>query len=285
MFIANSTVTVVAGLLGTLLLCINVSGLLIGSRPKNLIDDPELLFPDDVSIGYEIATEQLEAAATQDILDSEKVHVAIKTISSAVGHSWAFEKRFDYNLTIPIYWNYLLWGLNVVSPIVSRFSNLPLDDYYQRYEFNNWRRALERGVGLCSQHAIILDGYLKFAGLESKILRLDGHVVNYVKVDGNWWIADSDYGVAIPYELGTIESDLSLVRQFYSPIIKDELYLRTLENAYREQGNSMVESAAEYHGLKYVFIEEGSYFLKWLLPVIFLICSFFSYLLSKRTPV
>ena len=71
-------------------------------------------------------------------------------------------------------------------------------------------------MGLCSQHAIIVDGILKDKNIPSKIVRLTGHLVVMAEVSSDEnWILDSDYDVIVPYSLTEIEKDSTIIIPFY----------------------------------------------------------------------
>ena len=60
---------------------------------------------------------------------------------------------------------------------------------------------------------------LKEKNINSKIVGLDGHVVATAQVDkmqNQWWVLDSDYGVIIPHNLREIEHNPKLISTYYS---------------------------------------------------------------------
>ena len=62
-----------------------------------------------------------------------------------IAHYWRDEGINKYYLRIPFWENYLLYIASYIDP-----------EEYLKYEFYDYRRAIERGVGLCSQQAIIV---------------------------------------------------------------------------------------------------------------------------------
>lgn len=99
-------------------------------------------------------------------------------INKGIAHYWADEGILKYNIRIPIYENYLLFLASYTSPRL-----------FRKYEYCNYRKAVERGIGLCSQHAIIISKILEENGINSKIIGLSGHVVTMAQIhkENNSW--------------------------------------------------------------------------------------------------
>jgi hypothetical protein len=159
--------------------------------------------------------------------------------------------------------NYLLWIASLVYPQV-----------FRKYEFSHYRKAIERGVGLCSQHAIIIAGVLKDKNIPSKIVALNGHVVATALVDetcNEWWLLDADYGVVIPRDIKTVEQAPDLVRPHYFAAGCSAKTTDLLAAMYGPNGNVVIESVNTYdprimsYALRY-HIETFSYAAKWILP-------------------
>ena len=129
-------------------------------------------------------------------------------------------------------------------------------------------RAVERGVGLCSQQAIIVEELLRKNGIPAAIVGLSGHVVVRAQVDPDrrrWWVLDADYGVVIPEDLATLERNPATIRQSYSRAGYSEEKILALMKIYGAAGNTVHGTAWDYSRRKYV-IEEASYVLIWLIP-------------------
>ena len=164
-----------------------------------------------------------------------------------------------YNMRVPLTENYFLYTASWIYPSA-----------FRKYEFYNYKKAIERGIGLCSQHAIIVSEVLKKKGIESKIVELDGHVVVMAlidKVSKHWWVLDADYGVVIPHDIGEIESDPSIVGDFYSDAGYDKNNVSSLIRIYGQVGNRVSSGVNEYDSLKY-YIEIAAYLMKWVFPLL-----------------
>ena len=131
-----------------------------------------------------------------------------EAVHQGIAHYWRDEGINKYNLRIPFYENYLLFIASYLAP-----------EEYLKYEFYDYRRAIERGVGLCSQQAIIVSEILLEKRIPSFIIGLSGHVVLRAQVDADrdeWWVLDPDYGVVIPHDIDIIEKNPKIIRSFYA---------------------------------------------------------------------
>lgn len=250
--------------IGVTLILVNISGLFIPLRNEQYFSE----LNSDFKPGRIISEKKL-----WDVIDSDNSNVIeyIKSLNAAVNngiaHYWLDAGINKYNLRIPVYENYILYSLSWIYPEV-----------FRKYEFKHYRKAIERGVGLCSQHVIILTEVLKEKGLSSKIIRLDGHVVATVLVDeikNKWWVLDPDYGVIVQHDIGEIENNPAIVASSYYQAGYNKEQINILINIYDPKGNKIVNGVKEFdwqakYWLLYYF-ESFSYLLKWLLPLLLLL--------------
>ena len=90
-------------------------------------------------------------------------------------------------------------------------------DIYKKYEYANYKKALERRMGLCSQRANIVVGILSENKINANIIGLNGHVVLRAEDEnGKWYVLDPDYGVVIPYDIYEIQNNLGLLKEYYT---------------------------------------------------------------------
>ena len=190
--------------IGAVLVVINMYGLFSSLRNDEIYEE-NTYFKNDI-----ILTEEQVFDAINAEIDDKKLYVieVNQAISDGIAHYWDDEGIHTYNLRVPYYENYLLYAASYIKP-----------EIYLKYEFMGYKRAIERGVGLCSQHAIIMAEVLEIAKIPSKIVGLSGHVVVTALVDYNgdeWWIIDPDYGVIIPHSLSDIEQEPQIIVPFYA---------------------------------------------------------------------
>jgi hypothetical protein len=241
-----------------LLLGTSIAGVFIPLRNPDLYRENLSFFKDDITL----TEDQLWSATVRQQGESTEAYVTRlnEAVNNGTAHYWDDQGIYKYNLRIPIYENYLLFFAGYLYPPA-----------YAKYEYCNYKKAIKRGLGLCSEHAIILTGILKDQGIESQILSLDGHVVSTAQVNqGTWWILDSDFGVVIPHSIAEIENDPNMIR----PTLKQKRYSDAIVNwmvdVYGKEGNRVFSGAREYRPRGYL-IETLSYVLIWILPMIMMV--------------
>src|SRR4029078_4044129 len=97
-----------------------------------------------------------------------------KVVNNGFAHYWKEEGITKYNLRVPVWENYLLYAASYIDP-----------KEYRRYEFSNYKKDMERGVGLCSSHSIVVKGVLNDNGIKAELWDIAGHVVVRAQVAGN----------------------------------------------------------------------------------------------------
>ena len=164
---------------------------------------------------------------------------------------------------------------------VERFhARLPLNENWllylyaggEPYEFADPLRTLERGIGLCSQHALCLAGLLEREGIEVSLVGLSGHVLTQVEVEGRAYLCDPDFKVIVPHGLEEVGKNPELVRPFYAPVFASEVAsdakfgLDDMVETFGAEGNSLRGGVSHYLGSRRVKIERYSYWAIWALP-------------------
>lgn len=259
-------------LIGVILFAINIGGIFIPLRNEQIYIEKGTAFEDDIVLTEDELWKEIDTD-TSDI-SSYVTHLNF-SVNRGVAHYWRDEGVDKYRLRIPIYENYFLYAASWIYPSV-----------FQKYEFSHYKKAIERGVGLCSEHAIIISEILKEKGIDSKIIGLDGHVVAMAlinKSDDQWWILDADYGVVIPHGIDEIEHNPSMIEPYYAQAGYDSVLINVLVDIYQAKGNKVVNGVREYdwrlrsYSLRY-YLESVTYFLKWMLPLLML----FPWILGKN---
>lgn len=252
-------------LIGALLFSINICGIFIPLRNEEIYVEKGTAFEDDIVLTEEELWKEIHTD-TSDV--SSYVAHLNSAINRGIAHYWRDEGGDKYRLRIPIYENYFLYTASWVYPPV-----------FQKYEFSHYKKAIERGVGICSEHAIIISEILKEKGIDSKIIGLDGHVVATAlinQLDNQWWILDADYGVVIPHSIEEIERNPSIINTYYAKAGYDAVLIKILVDIYQKKGNKVVNGVREYdsriksYSLRY-YLESVTYILKWVLPLLMLL--------------
>ena len=257
--------------LGLFLFAINILGLFIPLRNESIYQQ-RTGFADDI-----ILTEQeLYHQINQPVIEKKEYITNLnKAVNQGIAHYWRDEGINKYNMRVPFYENYLLFIASYLNP-----------EEYLKYEFVNYRRAVERGIGLCSQHAIIVSEILKERSVSSFIIGLSGHVVLRAQVAENpdeWWVLDPDYGVIIPYDIYFIEGNPPIIRTFYAQAGYGPKRISKLEKIYEKEGNVVGhEQGVEGYNVKNYEDEPIFYLYKWMIPSILMIPSIFLLIMRKR---
>jgi len=263
---------------GLLLLAVNSISLFVPLRHPDIDTEKLTGFKNDISIDFGTATKLLE---NLNPADTRKYVIQVTDIfNRGIAHYWPDDGKKKYNLTIPIYENYILYILQFIYPNI-----------YEKYEYCNYEKALERGIGLCSQQSIAITDFLNKKGVKAKIVGLDGHVLTTVLVDiekDEWWILDPDFGVVVPQGLAEIEKNPKIVKPYYEKKLgKEEGILDKIIEIYGSSGNEIYSDAIIGNvgyidcNWKKVLIEWLSSFLIWAIPIIFILPFIFASLSKK----
>ena len=253
--------------IGAFRLLISVYGLFVPLENAEIYEENHTLFRNDVA---RVSEYQINDILNEEIssrgLFFERL---VSTVNGNIAHYWEDEGRFKYHLTVPIHENYILFTAGLFLPRL-----------FGKHEYCDFRRALERGVGLCSQHAITICGILEERRIPCKILGLSGHVVAMAEVENDkWWILDGDYGVIVPYDIQRVEEDPSIISPYYEGDLNYSDYametgafipLQRLVEIYGKEGNIVAEGVKGYSGPKCI-IETVSYYAIWVVPFFYML--------------
>ncbi len=130
--------------LGFCLFIINIIGLFISLRNESIYQEKS---------GIHLTEKELYHSINKTVMDKKEYITNLnEAVNQGIAHYWRDAGINKYNLRIPFYENYLLFIASYLDP-----------EEYLKYEFYDYRRAIERGVGSCSQQAIIvMDNPLHF---------------------------------------------------------------------------------------------------------------------------
>jgi len=246
--------------LAIVLVSCNVAGLVTSLRNDAIYSEQNVLFPDDIALTEKEVRDAIAAPAA----DRKSYVTAVNhAINKGIAHYlWLDEGIEKYNLRIPFHENYILFIASYVIP-----------QHYRKYEFRDYRRAIERGVGLCSQHAIIVAEILREKGIASAIISMPGHVVATARVDdarNEWWILDADYGVVLPYDIEAIRAQPRIIAPYYRSRGHGEQTVADLVSIYGRDAQVFPNGARNY-GDKIYWAETAAYALIWIVPGLLMI--------------
>jgi hypothetical protein len=139
------------------------------------------------------------------------------------------------------------------------------------YEWSNTKRAVRLGGGHCSQHAIIFNNILREQKIQSRIIKLGGHVLNEVLNNGKWRVYDSDYNVVFNASLKDLENDSIRVYQAYVLAGRPEDEAKHWQKVFAtDADNWHYKKTRTYSDEKY-YIEVAALYLVWVIPVILIL--------------
>jgi hypothetical protein len=242
--------------LGLFLLLINLIGLFKSLRNPDLYTEEKTGRLNDITIKLEDAKKQIIRKSGEN--DKEFAFRINDVVSKSMMHYWKEDGIEKYNMRVPVWENYILYTVNSFNKD-------------KRYEFINYKKALERGVGLCSTHSIVVKGILLNNKIEAQLWDIAGHVVVRAKISENeWCILDPDYGLIVPHDIAEIEANPEVVRptyaemaKLYKPDYKDPYTTDHVVEIYGKEGNHIYT----YNP----FFENSSYIAKWLLPLLLIL--------------
>ncbi len=241
---------------GVLLLLINVFGLLKSMRHNDLYTEENTGRLNDVTIKLEDAKQQLVRKDGES--DKEFALRVNEVVCYSMSHYFKNEGKKKYNLRVPLRENYILFIANSF-----REDN--------RYEFKNYKKGLERGVGLCSSHSIVVKGVLLDNGIEAHLWDIAGHVVVRARVsEDEWYILDPDFGLYVPYDIAEIEADPEITRpsyehmaDCYKPEYDDPYTTDMVVALFEKEGNHIYTYDARFENFSYIAI--------WVLPFLLML--------------
>jgi len=242
--------------LGIVLLLINIFGLLKSMRHTDLYTEENTGRLNDVTIKLEDAKKQLVRKEGES--DKDFALRVNDVVSKSMSHYFKNEGKKKYNLRVPLRENYILF-------IVNSFKK------DNRYEFKNYKKGLERGVGLCSSHSIVVKGVLLDHGIEAHLWDIAGHVVVRARVsEDEWYILDPDYGLYVPHDIAEIEADPEITRpsyaclaDLYKPDYDDPYTTDKIVELYGKEGNHIYTYDARFENFSYIAI--------WVLPFLLML--------------
>ncbi|WP_152638740.1 transglutaminase-like domain-containing protein [Marinobacter santoriniensis] len=176
---------------------------------------------------------------------------------SLVHVDWPEVDPVAYRQLVPPWENIFLWG-------VGEFSGLP---QFERYHYTDYRRTIERGIGICGDAATVLSSVLGRFGIPNNIISFDGHViVEYQARNNEWLLLDPDFGVVLGHSLAVVREKPEVVRQAYLSAGYSAGEVEDLIKIYSGRYKKFDDTYG-FMAKRYIF-ERLTYVLKWILPIL-----------------
>jgi hypothetical protein len=179
----------------------------------------------------------------RDLSFDGKMKVITNIFASAIVHYWpdlADNAAQDPELQLRFYQNYVLYISDTLTSIRRRYIKGEGNYSVKYYEYYDYKSAINRGVGLCSQASKAVADYLRREqGLTAGLLFLDGHVVAYAlrPDDGSIVMLDADYDVYLPFSLEFAQQDADVLRATYERAGLSEETSRRIAGFYADTNN------------------------------------------------
>ncbi|WP_339135863.1 MAG: hypothetical protein WGN25_19090 [Candidatus Electrothrix sp. GW3-4] len=127
---------------------------------------------------------------------------------------------------------------------------------------------------MCSQCAIIFNKIMNSKGYTSVILRLNGHVVNEVAIDGRLFVYDPNFNINFNKQLHELVDNPNFLYTTYIQHGATEKQAAAFVQAFSTQAdNTRIRFADKYAaaGTRQDLIEPASFYLIWLIPALFIL--------------
>lgn len=246
--------------IGLLLLCINIFGLFKTMRNPAVYSEEKTIRNriNDITIKYPEILDQLKRKQNESNIDfAVRIN---KVVNDGFIHYWKEAGINKYHERVPVWENYLLYAASYINPTK-----------YKRYEFSNYKKNLERGVGLCSTHSTIVKGVLLDSGIKAELMDVGGHhvVVRAELNDTATYILDPDFGIVVPHDTAAISANPELVRTPYKDMAA--LYYPDAKDPYTTE--TMVDIFGKKLRIYSVenWFEYFSYWAIWIIPFLLML--------------
>jgi hypothetical protein len=260
-------------LIGVVLLGINVAGLVLPLQNPELHTEKGKILKDQVVITAEQfykkvqrSDETIPEYATQL---NEAVHQRL------IYYEWGKENGAKY-WRLPIHENYLIYFSRQVLYLYRWIRGelaVPGKAPIFVYEFADYRKVVERGIGLCAQHAVVVCSLLQKNKIACKMVMFNAHVVVIAQVDPQnnvWWLLDSDYGVVVPHDFDRITLNPHIAAPYYQAKGYDVAKTAAIVSFFSQE-KTIADNVAEAFGKKRYYFEVLSYYFIWIIPIALII--------------
>lgn len=247
-------------IIGLVLLGINIFGLFKTMRNPAVYAEEKTIRNriNDITIKYPEILDQLIRKDYESNIDfAVRIN---KVVNDGFIHYWKKAGIEKYHMRVPVWENYLLYAASYIKP-----------KSYHTYEFSNYKKNLERGVGLCSTHSTIVKGVLLENGIKAELMDVGGHhvVVRAELNDTAIYILDPDFGIVVPNDTAAISANPELVRAPYKNMAA--LYYTDAKDPYTTE--TMVDIFGKKLRIYSVdnWFEYFSYWAIWVIPFLLML--------------
>ena len=148
---------------------------------------------------------------------------------------------------------------------------------YIFYQSSDYKFALKRGIGICSQDAISFANLInKRYNIDYNIIGLDGHVLLQAKINNKYYLSDPNMGLTFNFSIDEYYNNYQnqlTIKDTYTAIGRPEL-----AKHFNKEGNRKFNYTGPqvkrntYNPDTLTFF---SNYIKWVLPIFFLLIGFY----------
>lgn len=134
-------------------------------------------------------------------------------------------------------------------------------------------RLIAGGRALCGEKAQVLKSLTERAGLPTRFIGLNGHIVLEVQTEQGWQVADPDFGITYAADLARLESaeGSAIMRQELGKIGYGRETIATYIATVQSSADNIVFATGRPLSPRLYRIESLCDLLKWIVPLFFLI--------------
>lgn len=259
-------------IVGLLMLIINSYGLTKTLRPHSFEAEHLRFGANDITLALNEYQQLVQRQAQES--NKEYSFRLTEVIAKGTAHiHWEQYAPEKFNQLVPVWENWLLY-------LMGKLSGIP---EYERYHFVTPEKSIERGIGICGEVSMLMFSLLQREGISASILTYPGHVVVGAEIDGNKFVFDPDFGVVINGSPTDMISNPGLFEGQYLDAgytVSDEAFFR---NAYAQKP---IEWDGPRHFItKKYYFEKISYWMKWVIPSLFIVFGFALCVYVRRNAV
>ena len=263
---SKKIISITLFVLGMILMILNITGLFKSLRNEELYSEITP-YKDDISIRFEEVKKLWDRGENESVKDFAAR--ATMLVNKSMAHYWRDEGIKKYHMRVPLWENYILRIKQWITG-------------HKKYEFRNYKKVIERGVGICSQPCIGLKYLLNANGIEADLWDLQQHiVVGATFKDGTEYTLDPDYGYVILFGMSGLHGNPSLVKEaynnhddVYAPHLTEHKHTDDIVKMYRQEGNHIYYMKKSF--------EDFSYFAKWILPFLLILPYFLTLIIKEK---
>ena len=148
---------------------------------------------------------------------------------------------------------------------------------YIFYQSSDYKFALKRGIGICSQDAVSFANLLKRRyDIDYNIIGLGGHVLLQAKINNKFYLSDPNMGLTFSFNIDEYYDNYKnqlIIKEAYTDIGRPDLissFDKAGNRKFKYTGPKAIENT--YNPDTITFYAN---YIKWVVPIFFLLIGFF----------